>query len=52
MGAGVGQEGGVHHRLGGLTCRQGELALLGDLAVVRAGVDAIHDKVRTSCSRI
>ena len=48
VGAGVGQECAAHHRLGGLVGRHGELALLGDLAVVRTGVDAVHDKVRTS----
>ncbi len=48
VGAGVGKESAAHHRLGGLVGRHGELALLGDLAVVRTGVDAVHDKVRSS----
>ena len=41
----MGQEGGGHHGVGSLGGRHGVLALLGDLAVVGARVDAVHQDV-------
>ena len=37
------EQSSFHHGVGGLAGSHGELSLLGDLAVVGPGVDAVHD---------